>query len=163
ILKGFRGMFRRLRKAIIGMAAGGGLALLLSTGSVHADPNDLDEMKTRIEKLEKQNEELRQLLLNNLNKAAPDGHGAAPADAAPDKKQVEKIVVDVIKEQDKKKKEDDKKKKEEDDKKKKEADEKKKKEDEEKGYDVGSDMKMTAQWRDWRGLWLESAHKDFGL
>src|SRR5262245_59630819 len=111
-------MLRRLTKTILGLAAGGGLALLLSTGQVHADPNDLDEMKSRIEKLEQQNEELRQLLMNNLNKAAPDGNGAAPADAvAPDKKQVEKIVVDVIKEQDKKKKEDDKKKKEEDDKK----------------------------------------------
>jgi phosphate-selective porin OprO and OprP len=150
-------MFSRLRKTIIGMAAGGGLALLLSTGYVHADPNELDEMKARIEKLEKQNEELRQLLMNNLRPAAPDGNGASqapPADgAAPDKKQVEKIVVDVIKEQDKKKKDDDKKKKDEEDKKKKEA--------EEKGYDVGSDPKMTAQWKDFFATTFESAHKDF--
>src|SRR5262245_40453120 len=35
ILKGFSCMFHRLRKTIIGLAAGGGLALLLTTGYAH--------------------------------------------------------------------------------------------------------------------------------
>jgi phosphate-selective porin OprO/OprP len=119
--------------------------VLLTTGLAHPQTSEVEELKARLEKLERQNEELRRLIRERLPAAAPAAD--APTQAAPpapEKKQVEKIVTDYLKDQDKKKKD---------------TEDQKKKEAEAKGYDVGSDPKMTASWAN--GLVLQSANKDF--
>jgi len=128
--------------ATIAMASG-------AYGQAPAVPSaaDSDDLKARIERLEKQNQELMQLLKNQqVIQAQPS---TAPAgDTA-----VRKIVGDYLKEQEAaKKKADDAKK---------EADDAKKKEAEEKGHEVGSDLKLGLRWNPSNGVTFESEHKDF--
>jgi phosphate-selective porin OprO and OprP len=133
------GMWPRLGLVALASAC----ALLLGAAAARAQtPAEIQALRERLDRLERENEELMRVI---LEKTAPPPGAAAPAPpAAPEKKQVEKIAGDYLKEQDKKKKD-------EEDRKKKEA--------EEKGYDVGSDTRMTAGWKD--GLQVESANKDF--
>jgi phosphate-selective porin OprO/OprP len=122
--------------------------LPLTVTTAAADDKSLEELKARLERLEKQNEELR----NKLEEVAPsrgpykaaDGHG---------KDKVKQLVDDYLKEKDKKKKQDDEKKKQDD--------EAKKLAKEAEGYKVGSDLGLTVRWNPEQGLLFESKNKDF--
>lgn len=119
----------------------GGVGLLL--GTVHSteaqDPSNAALLE-RLDRLEKQNEELRQRL---------DGGAGLPINLEQEggAGQVQKIVADYLKEADKKRKAD------EDAAKAKKAEE---------GYKVGSELGMTTRW-DGYGLRFETPNKDFSV
>jgi phosphate-selective porin OprO/OprP len=138
-------MARSIR--LCGLLLAGTTLVFLGIGPVRAQTSSLEELKARLEKVERENEELRRLAAEHFQAASSKtALPVPPAPAAPDQKQVENLVTDYIKEQDKKKKDED---------------EKKTQEARDKGYDVGSDPKMAAAWAN--GLVLQSANKDFQL
>ena len=121
-----------------------GCVAVTAAGAVYAqDPlpqvpasDPIAELKARLDRLEQENKELRQIVRegNPVNFQPPSA----------DKKDVEKIVADYIKA---------------DEKKKKDAEDKKKKEEADKGFEVGKDFSMTASWRN--GLELSTKDKAF--
>lgn len=123
----------------------GALCLATAAPARAQSPNDPDELRKRIERLERQNEELLQALRGQqaILGAPVSGEGDA-AQGSVGRSEVEKIVGDYIKTQETKKKQ-------EDDRKKQEA--------EAQGHKVGSDLKFSARWND--GLFVETANKDF--
>jgi phosphate-selective porin OprO/OprP len=117
---------------------------LMAAGSATADDKLIEELKARLDRLEKQNEELRTKL------SAPV---SAPYKAETDNKPITKIVDDYLKEKDAKKKAEDEAKKAH------EAAEKAAKEEE--GYKVGSDLGLKVRWNEKQGLIFETEKKDF--
>ena len=120
-----------------------GLAVVIG-GPVRAqDPST----EARIEKLERQNQDLMQTIMQMQSShatSAPAANSAQPA--AVNQAEVKKVVDDTLKEQEAKKKAD--------------ADAAKAKQADE-GYKIGTDLKMTARWNN--GLFLETANKDFTM
>jgi phosphate-selective porin OprO/OprP len=105
-----------------------------------ADP--LAEIKARLERLEKENAELRQLVRTQttapLQTPAPAGPG--------DKGDLEGMIREVLKAEEKRKAA---------------AEEAKKKEEADKGFEVGKDLSMTASWR--HGLEVATRDKAFKI
>jgi phosphate-selective porin OprO/OprP len=121
-------------KKLPAFVAGGTAALLITAGTARADDNDvLKELKARLERLEKQNDELRQKL--ETQPVVP----AAAASAEPNADQVRTIVAEYLTGQE----------------------EKKKQEEADKGHAVGSDLKMSARWNPNNGVTFETPNKDF--
>ncbi|MBV9122827.1 MAG: hypothetical protein JO112_05690 [Planctomycetes bacterium] len=107
---------------------------------------EIEELRARMEKLEKENQQLRQ--------ASPPSAPGDKTDATRvSDKEVKSIVDDYLKEKDAEKKKADDAKKQEDEAKKQEA--------AAQGYVVGSDSKLSASWTN--GLQFQSANKDFKL
>lgn len=121
------------------------ILLLCSVGARAQAPTgqDVNDLRERIEKLEKQNQELMDLL-----KAQMKNNNAAPAATEiaqpPSQEEMKKLVQDVLKQTDADKKK---------------ADEEKKKADDAAGFVVGKDLSMKAYWN--HGLWLETPDKAF--
>ena len=114
-----------------------------------------EDIKARLDALEKKNLELEQKLKDR--QAAVSTEGSTTKPDGTDKKSVEKIVNDVLKTKDEEKKKKDEEKKKADDAKK-AADEA---ETKAKGYEVGSDLSFpTARWGP-SGLIFESKNGDF--
>jgi phosphate-selective porin OprO/OprP len=121
-------------KRLPAFVAGGTAALLMTAGTARADDNDvLKDLKARLEKLEKQNDELRQKL--ETQPIVP----TAAASAEPNADQVRTIVAEYLTGQE----------------------EKKKQEEADKGHAVGSDLKMSARWNPSNGVTFETPNKDF--
>jgi phosphate-selective porin OprO/OprP len=128
----------------------GVLVGLLAAGPARADDPALAELKARLDRLEKQNEELRQKLqeINTQGPYKPDD------EAKQEKERVKKILGDYMKERDEKKKKDDEKKKKDE-----EAEKKRK---EEKGYEVGTVLGMTGRYDpEIPGLRFSTPNNDF--
>ena len=129
-------MFERIWQQLSRVTLGSCAALLLVASTASADDaakdREIQELKARQEQQAKQIESLQRMLQNQRINISTES--------------VEQIVAEQLKAQDAKKAEE-------------EA--KKKKEAEAKGYEVGSDLKMTASWNN--GLWIESAQKDFRI
>jgi phosphate-selective porin OprO/OprP len=135
-----RSMWRRAPGAL----ACGTAIVLLATGDVQAgDDAVLKQMMERLDKLEKQNEELRQ----KLKEGGPI-NPYAPIDK--EKEKVNKMIDSYLKDKEKKDKE-----------KKKIEEVIKEKEKEEKGYEVGTDTALKARWNLDQGLIFETANRDF--
>ncbi|MBY0525270.1 MAG: hypothetical protein K2R98_17820 [Gemmataceae bacterium] len=130
------------------LALGGGL-WLLAIGTVRADDASPEEMRQRLERLEKQNQELLKRL-EAIEPARQGGTvpvlegGQAEPGTGLNKDEVKKIVGDYLKSEASQKKA---------------ADDAKAKAAELEGFEVGKDLKMNASWRN--GLWLETADKAF--
>src|SRR5262249_51242480 len=116
----------------------GAAVLLLEVGpAVAGDDQVLLEMKARLDKLEKQNEELRQKLESKpiqISATAP----AAPADV--DKEKINKQIDAYLKQKD---------------------DKKKAAQEEAEGFKVGSSLGISTRWNPDQGLMFETAKKDF--
>lgn len=116
-----------------------------------AETVDLKALLERVNRLEQQNQDLRQELHEHKRQLKQGGEPsqeeatqAEDKDSALDPAAVRKIVGDYLREQDTKKKA---------------AETKAKKEAEEKGYEVGSDLSMKGGWRD--GFTAETPGKDY--
>lgn len=130
-----------------------GFLVLTSASADAEDPSsevpDIKKVLERLERVEKQNEDLRQQLLQYKQSlpAQPvveqKEEGTAPAEGA-DNPSVRKMVDDYLRARDSEARK---------------ADDAKKAEAEAKGYEVGSDLAFRAQWRD--GFLVETANKDF--
>ena len=113
-----------------------------------------DDLKARIDRLERQNQELLNTLKAMqapspvaLQNQLPPAEGGGPREESSlSKNAVQKMVGEYLKDRDEKKTKDD---------------EAKKKQEKEKGFVVGSQLGMTATWR--HGLWMETADKAFRL
>src|SRR5262245_19214268 len=129
-------MFERIWQQLSRVTLGSCAALLLVASTASADDaakdREIQELKDRQEQQAKQIESLQRMLQNQRINISTES--------------VEQIVTEQLKAQEAKKAEE-------------EA--KKKKEAEAKGYEVGSDLKMSASWNN--GLVLESAQKDFRI
>jgi phosphate-selective porin OprO and OprP len=79
---------------------------------------------------------------------APESIAAPAAPPSPETQAVRQIIADYLKEQEAKKKEEE---------------EAKKKEADAKGYEVGSDLKMSARWDPANGVRFETPNKDFSM
>jgi phosphate-selective porin OprO/OprP len=127
------------RRALGALVCCGGI-LLLANGPVRAaDDKVLAELLQRLEKLEKQNQELQDRL------AGMSAPGAGKAQEQ-EKKALHKAIEEYQKDKEKKKKQED--------------DAKKAKEEAE-GYKIGTDLGLTARWRQEQGLWFETKNQDF--
>jgi phosphate-selective porin OprO/OprP len=134
--------FRRRWPTLMKYALIGTVSLGMGLGGARAQqPEDpqMTELKLRLDRLEKQN----QLLMEQLQQRSVVTTSAQTASSNDD---VRKVVQGVLKEQDDKKKADE---------------EKKKKEEAEKGFEVGSDLKMSARWNPTNGVTFETPSKDF--
>ncbi len=128
-----------------------GLALGLSPKAPAQAPPD-DDLKARIERLEKQNQELLEALKRlQTVPTSPITGFHQPSNALPaaeqgglGKEDVKKIVGDYLKGQEEKKKA---------------ADAALKQKEEEEGYKVGTNLKMNVRWNN--GLFFETPNKDF--
>lgn len=121
-------------------------ALATGVDTAHAQNPDA-ELRARIERLEKQNEELM-MLIHQLKGNTPPVNAVLGFDTADSamplgRSQVQQIVTDYLQTQEDEKK----------------AEAKKKQEEAAAGYVVGSDLKMNAKWNN--GLQLETANGDF--
>jgi hypothetical protein len=132
-----------------------GAALLTVANTAHAQqPDPTAELRARIERLEKQNEELLQALRQlqtgtnpALNVGSMDNAGSMDKVTPLGKQEVQKIVSDYLKERDEKKK----------------ADEAKTKQEEaDKGFVVGKDLGLTARWTGHQP-WLETKDRRPGF
>jgi phosphate-selective porin OprO/OprP len=115
------------------------------------DVQDFKDLKARLDKLEQQNQDLKQSLDAARRNTTPV---AAPTDGT-DPDAVKKLVTDILK---KEKEEEKAKKAVEDAQKKAEAEEKKA-----EGVEVGSAMGATAEFRDGLFLWISTPNKDFTM
>jgi phosphate-selective porin OprO/OprP len=131
------------------LAAGAAALLLLGAGVARAQDSAIDELRARLDRLERENTELRKSL------EVGTGQGGAPASGGNlNQQDVKKMIDDALKtESTKKKKADDQKKADED---------AKKKASGEDFYQVGTDLNLQAHYKDGR-FWLDSPHKDFGV
>jgi phosphate-selective porin OprO and OprP len=125
-------------KALVGSA---GLALAICPGVARAEDPTVEELKARLDRLEKQNEYLQKVIEAGGIQAA--GTSAA---IGQNKAEVEKIIADYMKTRETAAKA---------------AEAKAKLEADAKGYEVGSDLKFNARWN--YGLIVETANKDFRL
>lgn len=121
------------------IAVGLGAALLAPERPVSAQTADAEDLRARVERLERENDELRQALARPFPFDVGLSHPL-------DRPSVEDVVDQRIQEFEAQKRTEE---------------EQKKKEADQQGYVVGSDPKMTAAWNN--GLVLESAHKDFRM
>ncbi len=148
---------RRNRLTLFKCAFFGLSSTLCWTGNVHAqDVKDqqIEALSKRLERLEQQNQKLMQLLEQHkvLPVASPEvmqpPSAALQADSTKRPDAVKEIVEKVLKDREEAKKAED---------------EKKKKEAAEKGYEVGSDTKLSARFDLAKGLRFESENKDFQM
>jgi phosphate-selective porin OprO/OprP len=138
---------KRWRKAA-GVLIVGVVAVMLAVGPAAAEDPTLQELKARLDRLEKQNEELKRKL-----EVAPAAYQPAPYTPAPEpdkekkeKEKINKMVDSYLKEKDaKKKKEDD----------------AKALQKEQEGYKVGSITDLKARWNLDQGIILETPNRDF--
>jgi phosphate-selective porin OprO/OprP len=121
------------------LCAAAGLGLLVGAGTVRAEDPNLEEMKTRLDRLEKQNEYLRKVIEAGGIQATSAGTAVGQ-----NKAEIEKVIADYMKAQADAAKA---------------AEAKHKAEIDAKGYDVGSDLSLKASWKN--GLYFESPYKDF--
>ncbi|HEV3084094.1 MAG TPA: hypothetical protein VGY66_30200, partial [Gemmataceae bacterium] len=104
------------------------------------DPQSPDgDLRARIERLEKQNEELMRALQNASSQVSAEG---APTSGGVGKEEVKKIVADYLSAQDA-------------------AKQSAKREDPAAGYRIGSELGMTGSWKD--GLIFSTPKNDFSL
>jgi len=128
------------------VALGGMLILFAGMGKARAEddrPDAIEDLKSRIEALEKQNQRLMKIVESR------QGAGEGPADLFETKMEAEpdlvrKVVADYLKEEDKKKKAEE---------------ERKKKQAEDEGFEVGKDLTFKTRWD--HGVWFETADKAF--
>jgi phosphate-selective porin OprO/OprP len=120
--------------------------LALAGGSATADDKMLEELKARLDRLEKQNEELRKKLSENGGSGPYKPDDGPPADKEKEKEKINKMIDSYLEKKEKKKKDDEKAK----------ADQQ-----EEEGYKVGADLGLTARWNPQQGLLFESKDKAF--
>jgi phosphate-selective porin OprO/OprP len=126
------------RKAV-GALVCGAAVVLTTVGPAAADDKALDELKARLDRLERQNEDLRQKL-SNANNPAP----YQPVQG--DKEKINKMIDSYMKEKEEKKK----------------AEPKAPPASEsEEGYKVGSSLGMSVRWNPAQGLLFETANQDF--
>ncbi len=112
-------------------------------GSPQAPPDA--DLRARIERLEKQNQELMHALQNVSTQGDSGGkEGAAPLG----RDQVQKIVGDYLKQKDSAKKAEE---------------EAKKARAEEEGYKIGTDLKVSASFNEIGNLWLRTPNNDFTM
>lgn len=141
--------FRRKWPTLLKYAAIGATAFILSTPRVLAQDarqQQLDAVNARLEKLEKQNQMLMQLLEQQKQQAVVPA-GMQPATVSSQSEDVKKTVEKILKDKEDAKKAED---------------EKKKKEAAEKGHEVGSDLKVSNVTWD-NGVKFETVEKDFSL
>jgi phosphate-selective porin OprO/OprP len=131
-------------KAFGRLAAGGIAALLLTAGLAHASDPAIDELRAQLEQQGKIIAELQKKL--EASQQHPVAAEQAPAGGGPSVTQqdVRKIVSEALKDKEAKDKAA-------------EAE----KNDQSKFYQVGSDFRLNATYKDGR-FWMESPHKDFG-
>jgi phosphate-selective porin OprO and OprP len=122
-----------------------GLAMLaLTVGPAHAaDDAVIEQLKARLDALEKQNKDL-QKKLESVGPYQPV-YQAVPAKDTPEKERINKQVDVYLKEKDDKKKADD---------------AAKAVQKEEAGYEIGSDLGLATRWNPQQGLLFESPNKD---
>lgn len=133
--------FRQQKSRILKRLFAASVAVLLFQGtSAMAQQPDANARMAALEARIADQEKLIQNLLKE--------RGIVPVQAStpPDSKEVEKVVKDILKANDDKKKADE---------------EARKKEADAAGTEVGSDLKMNANWKN--GLWLENADKSFRI
>jgi phosphate-selective porin OprO/OprP len=140
-------------KLLGGLVAGGVLALLLAAGPARASDPAVEELRARLDKLEKENTDLKQRL-ESVEQAPVGTGGGKNAANAGNQDDVKKMIDDALKQRDDKKKKADAEKKAED--------EAKKQSSEGAFYQVGSDLELKAHYKEGR-FWLDSPHKDFGV
>ncbi len=126
----------------------GTLAVLLMVGPATADDKQVEElkahlleMKARLDRLEKQNEELRK---NQATPGGPYSPVSAPEPDQAEKEKINKAIDSYLKDKDAKAKAEQ---------------DAKELEKQEIGIPVGSDLGMKATWNN--GVWFETANKDF--
>ena len=105
---------------------------------------DPDDLRARIERLERQNEELMQALRNANSHVSTDGAPAGPSNV--NKDDVQRIVKDYLAERD--------------------ADKKQpaaNSAESPEGYKVGSVLGVTAAFNEWGNLWITTPNKDFTM
>lgn len=136
-------MFERIWQHLSRVTFGSCAALLLVAGTASAEDaakdREIQELKARQEEQDKKIEYLQRLIQNQQQSIQNQRINVST-------ESVEQIVAEQLKAQEAKKAED-------------EA--KKKKEAQDKGYEVGSDLRMSASWNN--GLILESPQKDFRI
>ena len=142
-------MKRGFWKSVRSWTAAGCVALCSTTGLSYADElprpattDPMAEIKERLERLEKENAELRRLIRSQI---ATPVQTPAPTSSA-DRNDVEQVVRDYLKAEEKRKAV---------------ADETRKKEEADKGFEVGKDFSMTATWR--HGLEVATRDKAFKI
>jgi phosphate-selective porin OprO/OprP len=127
------------RRALGALGCCVGILLLANSPARAADDKVLAELLQRLDKLEKQNQELQ----NRLAGLGAPGGGKT---AEQEKEALRKAIDDYQKDKDKKKKQED---------------DAKKAQQEAEGYKVGTDLGLTARWRPEQGLWFETKNQDF--
>jgi len=136
-------VWKRLRR----WALAGSVAALCATGTLRAQEepaaNQVNDIMSRLQAIEKQNDELRKQIEARKQAAAAEATAAA---APVDDDKVKNLVDAYLQNQAEKKKQ---------------AEIQKKLDEQANGYVVGSDLAMTARWNPDQGLLLETAHKDF--
>jgi phosphate-selective porin OprO/OprP len=124
-----------------------GLAFGVAATARAEEPSQA-EQQARVQRLEKSNQELKQLL--EKMGISPNGStdlGSSSATAPLSKEDVQTIVGDYVQDQQQKKAA---------------ADAEAKRQAEAEGYKVGSDLNMIAHWKRY-GPWLETTHGDFAI
>ena len=146
-------MSRFVWKVVGRLAAGGLFAVLMAAGVAHAqdagrDPV-LEELRARMDRLEKENADLKQRV--QQADQHPTAAGQGQGDGGVTAQDVQKMVNDALEDRDAKTKKEAEAKKAEEDAKKKDGD----------WYQVGTDLSLQAKYKDGR-FWIESKNKDFG-
>ena len=128
---------------------GGATAVLLAGGVARADDADIQALKQRLEKLEKQNEELQRRLGLVSEQAVPKTDSGNPQLPPLETKTVQKIVNDMLLQRDEQKKAEE---------------DAQKAADEASGHKVvGGNLNVTASFQDGLFLWLTSPNQDFTM
>ena len=133
-------MKRKLERLLAYTIFGLGVAMVGSPGTATAQNAGLDDLKTRVERLERENQELRQA------QVTAEGNVASPQ--RPDEKTIESLVdqrINTIEAQ------------------KKQQEEAKKQAAAEEGYVVGSDLSAKPVFKEGLFPWIETPNKDFSL
>ncbi|MGV3605431.1 MAG: OprO/OprP family phosphate-selective porin [Planctomycetaceae bacterium] len=120
------------------------LGLPLSSAHAEEPSDEIAALRERLDRLEAENRELKETVIQRLPAADEAVPVSINAEALAEGGELEKAVEKAMKAQEAKKKA---------------ADEAKKAEDAAKGYEVGSDMAMTATWKN--GMEIASKNKDF--
>lgn len=132
---------RRVWRLLVCAAIGLGPLFASSPSVAKAQDAAIDDLRARIERLEQENEALRQ--------AQPAlRYGNSGATQSPDEKTIEAMVDRRISERETQKKQ---------------QEEREKRESAEQGYVIGSDLGIKASFKDGLFPWLETPNKDFTL